>query len=577
MRFSLLLLAATIASSGCGSSESEPESPSVDVAMTDAAEQDAAAPACTTSADCTFDPAGGTPKRLVCVEGACVPCSADTQCAPYGESVRCYDGGCYDDCGGRAGCACPPWGCAAGFECAAGQCTPSACTAAPGGKDCPCANSDECDAGLMCIFGTCGTCLGQGCDCESHAECDEGEGCFESGCTTCPHGSPGCPCDDGLCDVGSCNPLVDLCVTDCPDGTLGCPCELAGACVAGLWCSMPDLVCQSCAGTPGQPGCPCPNDGPCAEGAACGDGGLCEPCPWGQVGCPCIAGNTCAAGARCDALANRCTLCQGDAGCPCTTPNDCAAGHRCTAAGVCEVCPAGQPCTCVSSAECPDCLACVDGACTSSSAAPGKKGCPCGQPGDGCTPGTVCTSGTCTTPCNPGSLGCECDGEACFDGSICQAGQCQACTPACAGKACGPDGCGESCGTCPSGPCTDGACTPSPLGSLIVEVAVPAIGGLAGIQFTLAYDASLLHHGPAVEVLGALDGALSAVNTDIAGKVIVAIVASPAVDGPFKAVRVTFAKKAPATLAAVTVETSELVDATYQKLQSTVTLSEAAP
>lgn len=191
--------------------------------------------ACGTDADC----ADGT----VCGEaGRCIPCNTDGDC----DSGTCVEGACVectsnDDCAGNEnGTRCSAGGtciCATDDECEApmGLCRATGCVC---GEDAGCAGIGP----EICSFGACVTC-----DDDSH--CADGPSkCFAGGSPSsfcgcaadseCPAGAPFCDTETGSC-------LTCKADSDCVDAQLGDTCD-GGSCTC--------TAASQCGGATSNPG-----------------------------------------------------------------------------------------------------------------------------------------------------------------------------------------------------------------------------------------------------------------------------------------------------------------------------------
>lgn len=225
--------------------------------------------ACQSSAECVGEDAG-----KLCVEGACVACEEDAQCASdttYAEAAN---------------------------TCREGICQP-------------------------CLAGT------PGCGCDEDGMCASGE-CIEDVCVMCARGDLDCVCrNNGTCKAGNqCDEQSNLCVA-CEPGVQNCPCETDGSCQDGLVCQADVCVPDPC--TAGATGCPC-DSGSCSSGADyCDEMGVCQECSSDVPGCACAPGDTCEGDNYCDAQ----TLCQAcpeqdkPESCGCTESTECADGLVC--------------------------------------------------------------------------------------------------------------------------------------------------------------------------------------------------------------------------------------------------------
>ncbi len=262
----LLGLAAALFAGAWGCGDDPPSGPSP------APENNNPDVSCATSAECDAVPATAGQR---CVEGACVPCSGDAECA-----------------------ADPDYGDARGV-CEAGACTASGCT--PGAVGCACDAEDACAVG-ECLDGACVDCDrgDAACLCRLNGTCAADLRCEEERCVPCTAGLEGCACGEGdACDA----PLVcganQRCIPDpCTPGAAGCPCADGDACDAGGYCDDASM-CRAC--TSDVPGCPCDAGDTCAGDNICEDG-ACVACPDADrpEGCGCEDDDACAEGLVCD-------------------------------------------------------------------------------------------------------------------------------------------------------------------------------------------------------------------------------------------------------------------------------------
>lgn len=179
------------------------------------------------------------PDDLVCIEGACVACAGDGDCAPD----RCVNGQCVpvsctnkqpdpgetdEDCGGAA---CPPCalgdGCMEGADCASGLCVDALCAGCAIDADCA-----PVGLGTYCDDGACVPKLALGVSCVADNDCQSGH----------------CPSDDNVC-----------CDEACDGECMGCEKAKTGAdtgtCAPIIDDTDPDDECFLGLGTCGQLGC----------------------------------------------------------------------------------------------------------------------------------------------------------------------------------------------------------------------------------------------------------------------------------------------------------------------------------
>ncbi len=350
--------------------------------------------------------------------GACQPNNApdDTSCGDSGDECNdgqvCTAGACGGGGPKPAGTAC---GSDTNNECtnpdtcdASGVCQPND---AP--DDTSCGDSgDECNDGQFCTAGACGgggpKPAGTTCGSDTNDECTNPDTCDASGVcqpnnapddTSC--GDSGDECNDGqFCTAGACGgggpkPAGTTCGSDTNDE-----------------CTNPDTcdasgVCQ-------------PNDAP--DDTSCGDSG--DECNDGQV---CTAG-ACGGGGPKPAG----TACGSDTNDECTNPD------TCDASGVCQPNDAPDDTSCGDSGdECNDGQVCTAGAC--GGGGPKPAGTACGSDtNDECTnPDTCDASGVCQPNDAPDDTSCGDSGDECNDGQVCTAGACGGGGPKPAGTACG--------------------------------------------------------------------------------------------------------------------------------------------
>lgn len=225
--------------------------------------------ACQSSAECVDEDAG-----KLCVDGACVACEQDAECAAdtaYGEANGfCKEGVCGACEPGTPGCACDDQGMCASSECIADVCV----MCDRGDLDCVCRNNGTCKAGNQC-------------DAASNL------------CVACEPGVEGCPCDAGACGDG----LVcqsEVCVPDpCTDGATGCPCDNGSCTSGGDYCDGMG-VCQECSSD--VPGCECAPGDVCEGDNYCDAQTVCQACPESDrpETCGCTESSVCAQGLVCD-------------------------------------------------------------------------------------------------------------------------------------------------------------------------------------------------------------------------------------------------------------------------------------
>ena len=218
-----------------------------------------------------------------------------------------------------------------------------------------------------------------------------------------PCGGDDCSDLDGVCVVGECDPVADVCVavprpedTPCDDGRA---CTEDDFCVRGVCagrgpdCSDLDSACTVGLCDDATGGCVAQ---PLPDGSACEDGDLC------------IVGDTCQRG-----------TCRSGAPLDCTRVADGCNVSACNPLlGVCEATPLAD------GTVCEDGLACTEGdECAAGRCVPGAR-IDCSAFGDTCLVGTCdeATGGCVSTPERDGTL-CD-DGDDCTLGDACMMGAC---------------------------------------------------------------------------------------------------------------------------------------------------------
>ncbi len=300
---------------------------------------------------------------LLCVNHACVNCSATAACAA---GSSCHGGVCLLDCATNA--TCPDGQVCRGGSCGACQtsaeCLDPALICDATGACTHCQNRSQCPSGKACFASGCGTCTldsdcgaGSLCEqgvcltgnCHTNQGCPTTQSCVSHTCTTCGQDTDcraGQLCLSGACVVGDCRGAAD-----CNAGQL-CRNNLCGACANDVDCGAGSLCLSTGAGLLCQPGvcrtnvdCVGSNAGevcnaahqcvPCATRADCADATkICDP-----TTSRCVTGN-CAAAADCTTLGLAGEVCLSNTCAPCTLDTQCAAGQLCFSgrckAGTCK-------------------------------------------------------------------------------------------------------------------------------------------------------------------------------------------------------------------------------------------------
>jgi hypothetical protein len=420
--------------------------------------------------------------RGLCSDGGDVVCTSGTNCG----------GHCVDTTTDQSSCGMCGHACAGSDRCFGGQCR---------GQNCA---DSTCGPGKVCVEGTCtetacltvlcglgttcvsGACVTRAC---SSGTCASGTACLDGGCVDV--GCQGVTClDGGQCDIGRCDGRINCFnnQVDPNESDLDCG-GVCTPCVDGKHCRIP----QDCASTRcGDAGICLPT---CANGATCGTnpGSPCkagvkqctstdETCVDGQNaadGQPCGAQQlcsngacvTCIAGQSCTTNPDPCkaglTACTGTPSCNNGSAkdagSDCGTGEFCTAAGVCNECAAGAPCSSNISAPCKlGVVSCATGVERCVDDVNADTGTSCGvdkicQSGAciGCAAGAVCSTNL-NQPCKAGVTACGAT-PGCMDGTNMPGG-----APCGSGQVCNGNGqclnCqgGQPCSTNPGAPCKSG-------------------------------------------------------------------------------------------------------------------------
>lgn len=355
---------------------------------------------CRSDLDCSSTTGG----RGRCIDGGCVACTSNFDCADVGPGAICDGGECKTPCGD---------GLSTG-NCYAGLMDGDTCDACPDAcpDDAPCRQTAEvCSTqevydireGRMRVAVTyCQKCSR---NCISSADCETGTVCGGFGI---------CEISDGRCTADS----------DCYEDALA-----AG--VGGMKCRNNTCI---------ELGTTCFTNSDCDSGEVC-DGGNCAAGVCGDND-PCQAGKVC--------IDNQCVwACGSDpAAIPpiCKTTSDCPPGYSCGCdkgyGGYCL--RLGMTCETLNSPGCPVGTTCCGGGCVSLSAT-GKQCCD----DDGCPSGRKCCDGVCRGSCDERK---EPDSNP-ADADLTEQNGCEA-----IGKCCGPDGWCVDCGCGPDNPCPAGQC-----------------------------------------------------------------------------------------------------------------------
>lgn len=307
-------------------------------------------------------------------------CGAQPGCVDYDRcqgSEFCFEGRCRLDCDpGLVNCngfcidpESDRTNCGASLEDCSGG------TVCPGMQVCALGRcSDTCPAGLFLCDGRCvdpqtdRRYCGARPDCSGGTACLAGEQCAQGECVTT------CPADQIACGGRCIDPLSDR--TYCgarPDCSGGTPCPPGQLCVAGTCgtsCPLPQIACGGRCVDVNEDESYCGARPDCTGGRACRSGEICRGgvcitnCPEGQVGCD-----------------GRCID-------PMTDEQYCGASITCTGAVACaprEFCTGGR-CGCVSPER-----NCGSG-CVDTRFDPLN----CGDCGNACPTGQVCSGGSCT-------------------------------------------------------------------------------------------------------------------------------------------------------------------------------------
>jgi hypothetical protein len=313
------------------------------------------------------------------------------------------------------------------------------------------ASGEACATGQVACASGCTDPMSDPANCSScgHA-CPATETCLGGSCT-CVVGQTVCAsgCSDTSSDPANCGRCGNACPADeaCTNGSCGCP--TAGQIFCGNSCTNPVTDSANC----GQCG------HTCVQGQSC-VGGSCQ-CPTGETFCqPSVDGGAPDSGGAAAADA-------GDAGTVAVPTGYCA--NLQTDPSNCDRC--GATCPTVN-----DTPACVAGACTSGTCAPGfadcnhvaSDGCEvytqndsanCGSCGHACGSGELCSNSTCVFTCPAGQTICHVGGTgaaycATLPSDPQNCGTCEDnCTTVCVGNVAG-----EACsgGTCGVGSCAQG-------------------------------------------------------------------------------------------------------------------------
>lgn len=407
---------------------------------------------------------GSTP---VCDEtlGACVGCTADSQCAG---GTLCNPSGACTLCRGDTE------GCPAGTHCLNG----TSCVECRPGSDADCAGSPGgpiCSDGDVCV------------NCRSSLDCQDAR---------LPSYSPSTP----YCDVGANACVGCLGDQDCTGGEAYCAAGACAACDPSNSASCADGYCIE--GSAGPACAPCvAGDGsrPCGDGTYCVDdgsgGAYCAECVDGDPSRGCPAGSECQGG-QC----RRACQTSDDCGAASSTPNcigglcvACSADADCSAAdalypvcenGLCVQCSVGADGAQTGCAD-PEAPHCYNSTCQQCSPSRGNLDCagtatpfcakvsPAGASDSyqcvECVSDTYCAGSSDRPWCDPATHSCAaCDADhPCSSGLSCSGGLCQECStdhdcPAgsgtyCAGGLCVQCRDSSECG--PAAPwCSGGSC-----------------------------------------------------------------------------------------------------------------------
>jgi hypothetical protein len=397
----------------------------------------------------------------ILVVAACSAFSAPARACACPEnscnSPECYNAGSYNELGTGAACAatCGSAGCQSqtdsnGFQGCGSCCTSTVCED-PTGPSNPwvcCQSSSGGEIfGASCTNGRdpccLGPCVGSIC-CGLH---NEGAcACFENG-TSCFDNSQCCSdsCNNGVCmstdGLGGCTSGQDCpsSVCDITTGTYGvCETSCGKSCITGVPCADGACAGGSC------PACSIAVGVSCSTNpGACGDGNLCgiehehatgDYCCVPEQGSCVVGDGTCCTTAESQGEPNGCNsnLCCGIESQSCSTQDQCCTGRFCDIFLGADVCLDELGFGCTSGSECFSGI-CTSGACTcvATSSACGTNGSP------------SCCSGYCNgTDCEasgvtPGSGGTSCSPTTCPIGSYCAACapggayECDATTNAC--------------------------------------------------------------------------------------------------------------------------------------------------
>ena len=369
----------------------------------------------------------GCGTNLYCSNGSCVPCTPNASCstgnpcktgttscatgssqcresgnAPdgrgCGNGMVCKDGDCVA-C--EANTACQPSACKVGTTtCASGT---SRCTEtgnAPNGRACG-------NGGMLCNNGSCVSCASLGRR-QCGTTCVEGNCCNDGDCTG------GFACLNNRCSTSQCRSGLRPCGTTCVDGN----CCNNGDCGTCKVCTN-----NRCANAPNGQGAGCDGDATCSNGTArtadscqtgtcqrgttrscspfacngatCGSmctgntilvNGACVPCGGNEQ--PCCNGNTCPGGGGLVCMGGRCIqqLANGNncsvraASAPPATAWTASAATT-AAPATCQECSTGT-CRAVNGGSCGTNQECRSGTCT-----------PCGTSGNVCCSGNTCPGG----------------------------------------------------------------------------------------------------------------------------------------------------------------------------------------
>jgi hypothetical protein len=293
-------------------------------------------------------------------------------------------------------------------SCNAGTCDEQkGCTATPIADGTPCDDQHACTNNDACAAGKC---VGKALDCAKEAgPCRTSLGCDDQagGCQFSPVSSAyGNPCDDGDfcttndkcdfsgrcsgttrdcsaggCAIGTCDPVLQKCVTT--------PEPAGQYCSDGLYCTTGDQ-CDGNGNCVGTPRTCTPTGSPCSTNA-CDESYFGCKVTYKPTGTTCNDGTTCTTGDQCD-LYGDCVGTPVTAGTSCDDGSTCSTNDQCDGYGACTgtAVTAGTTCndgsTCTMSDQCDG-----YGRCTGSYA---TFGTPCSD-GKACTTNDQCQYGVC--------------------------------------------------------------------------------------------------------------------------------------------------------------------------------------